>query len=81
MVCATNNLTCPIVYALSSYLPQGYHVYSMFSDVIFQTLLSCFRLVTYHVTSVSRASSLSKRKKKEKENKIPIKSENKRKRK
>jgi len=35
--------------------------------------------VTYHVTAVSHASSLSKRK--EKEKKIPIKSENKRRRK
>ena len=86
MVHAANNLTCPIVHALFSCLPQGYHVYSMFPDIIFQTLPSCSRLVTshhvtYHVTAMSHAFSSSKRKEKEKENKILIKSENKRKRK
>jgi len=59
-------------------------VYSRYPDIIFQTLPSGSRLmtshhVTCHVTSLSHASSLSKRK--EKENKILIKSENKKKKK
>ena len=66
------------------FLTQGHHVAYMYPDVIFQILLLCSRPmtlhhVTCHVTTVSHASSLSKRK--EKENKISIKSENKRKRK
>jgi len=68
----------------TSLLTQGYHMYSRYSDIIFQTLPSGSRLmtshhVTCHVTSLSCASLLSKRK--EKENKILIKSENKKKKK
>ena len=54
-----------------SFPTQGHHVIYMCSDVIFQILPPCSRLmishhVTCHVTAVSRASSLSKRKIKEK---------------
>ena len=78
MVCATNNLTCPIVHALSSCLPQDYHVYSMCPDVIFQVLLPPSRPMTSHhvichVTSVSHASSsFFKKKKKQKKKKSKI---------
>jgi len=68
----------------ASLLTQGHHVYSRYPDIIFQTLPSGSRLmtshhVTCHVTSLSCASSLSKRK--EKEKKILIKLENKKKKK
>ena len=44
----------------ASLLTQGHHVYSICSDIIFQTILPCSRLVTSHhvtchVTSLSRA--------------------------
>ena len=73
MVHATNNLTCPIVHAPSSCLPQDYHVYSMCPDVIFQILLPPSRPMTSHhvishVTSTSRAPLpfIKKRKKNQK---------------
>jgi len=61
---------------LISYLRLPYYI----SDVIFQILLLCSRPmmshhVTCHVTTMSHASSLSKRKSKTKQNKINIKSE------
>ena len=69
-----------------SYLTQGYYIASMYSDIIFQILLSCSRLmtlhhVTCHVTAVLHASSLSKKKKKKKKRNIKSKNLNKRKRK
>ena len=78
MVCATNNLTCPIVHTLFLCLSQGYHVYSMCPNVIFQILLPPFRPMTSHyvishVTSTSRALLPSKRKRNSKEKKYKIK--------
>ena len=57
------------------YPTQGHHMYSICSDVIFQTLSSCSRLVTSnhvtcHVNSLSCASSLLFKKKKKKKSKI-----------
>ena len=64
---------------------QGHYVYSIYPDIIFQTLPSCSRLVmshhvTCHVTSLSCASSLFfKKKKKQKKKKSKIEKEKKRK--
>ena len=57
----------------ASFLTQGYYMYIICPDVIFQTLLLCSKLmtshnVTCHVTSISCASPLSERKRKGKEN-------------
>ena len=56
----------------ASLLTQGHHVYSMYPDVIFQTIPSCSRLVTsHHVTChVPSSSSFQENKIKEKKSKI-----------
>ena len=72
---------CPyFILMFTSYLTQGYYVASIYPNIIFQILPSYSRpmmshYVTYHVTAVSCASSLSKRKIKIKQNKINIKLE------
>ena len=75
---------CPCFILIPASCPtQGHHVYSMCPDVIFQTLPSCFRLVTSHhvtchVTSLSCTSSLFfKKKKKQKKKKSKIEKEKK----
>ena len=63
----------------ASHLTQGYHMYTMCSDIIFQILLPCSRPmtshhVTCHVTAMEHVSSLSKEKEKEIQKKRNIKS-------
>ena len=63
----------------ASHLTQGYHMYTMCPNIIFQIFLPCSRPmtshhVTCHVTAMSHASSLSKEKEKEIQKKRNIKS-------
>ena len=75
MVHATNNLTCPIVHASFSYLPQDYYVYSICPNVIFQILLPPSRPMTSHhvISHVTSTSCAPLPFIKEKKRKIKIK--------